>query len=158
MSVPVYCLLTIGWGGQFLRLFAKDEVKAFYLAQEAVEIIINKRDTNQLARINGSTNSWLYEIAGDSSYPCDFNKICRADVVPASLVRCGDTWDTCPFLKQDPTTFLYNYAPGNTTNFKREIQIESISTDEIAITVQVFWTKGLATRKFKVKTLLFNWI
>lgn len=27
MAVPVYTLLTIGWGGQFLKLYAKDEVK-----------------------------------------------------------------------------------------------------------------------------------
>lgn len=27
MSLPVYMLLTIGWGGQFLRLYAKEEVK-----------------------------------------------------------------------------------------------------------------------------------
>jgi len=27
MSLPVYTLLTIGWGGQFLRLYAREEVK-----------------------------------------------------------------------------------------------------------------------------------
>ncbi len=27
MSLPVYTLLTVGWGGQFLRLYAKEEVK-----------------------------------------------------------------------------------------------------------------------------------
>lgn len=141
-------------------IIARDEVKAFYLAQEAVEIIRNKRDSNQLNKmLNASTNSWLYGIAGDFSYPCDFGKVCRADAASASLVRCGDAWNSCPVLNQDPATFLYGYNSNWTaTNFKREIQIEQISADEISITVRIYWTKGIVSKEFKVKTLLLNWI
>ena len=39
-----------------------------------------------------------------------------------------------------------------------EVKIESINANEVAVTVRVSWTKGVVTREFKVKTLLFNWI
>ncbi|MDD5083269.1 MAG: acyl-CoA/acyl-ACP dehydrogenase, partial [Dehalococcoidales bacterium] len=35
MSLPVYTLLTIGWGGQFLKYFAKEEVKETVLPKLA---------------------------------------------------------------------------------------------------------------------------
>ncbi len=137
-------------------IIAKDEVKAFYLTQEAMEIIRNKRDANQLARINGGANSWLFGITDASN--CPFGKVCRTDAVSNSLVLCGDPWDSCPVLNQDPATFLYSYGVYPATNFKREIQIESINANEIAITVRVSWTKGIVNREFKAKMYLFNWI
>ena len=58
-------------------IISKDEVKAFYLAQEAIEIIRNKRDSNQLDKItNGSPNSWLFGISDNPTDPCYFGKIC----------------------------------------------------------------------------------
>jgi prepilin-type N-terminal cleavage/methylation domain-containing protein len=146
-------------------IIAKDEVKAFYLAQEAVEIIRNKRDANQLAKINNPTVSWLAGIAENSGDPCYFGKVCRADAYAAnSLVWCGDNFGSCPVLNQDLNQgslhpYLYGYDSSWTaTNFKREIQIESINANEISITVRVSWTKGILPLEFKAKTLLFNWI
>jgi hypothetical protein len=140
---------------------SKDEVKAFYLAQEAVEIIRNKRDANQLNRINGGSNMWLDGITS----VCSFGSTCTVDATNFQIFNCGaGGWGSCDYLKQNPNTFLYGYTSGDTTNFKREIQIERVNNDpitgdpsEIAITVQISWTKGLLTENFKVKTLLLNW-
>lgn len=139
-------------------IIAKDEVKAFYLAQEAIEIIRNKRDANQLAIMNGSPSAtWLDGITS----VCIFGKVCQADAVADSLAYCGEDWDTtCPVLKQNPSTFLYSYGSGNDTNFKREIMLEQIpgTPDEISVTVRISWEKGLIPLEFKVKTHLFNWM
>jgi len=139
---------------------ARDEVKAFYLAQEAVELIRNKRDGNQLERIiNSSSNTWLFGISANVADPCYFGKVCQVDAVSTSFVYCGVSWGSCPVLRQSPSTFLYSYDVSSpATNFKREIQIESISATEIAVTVRISWTKGVSTREFKAKTHLFNWI
>ncbi len=161
-SIVAIAILSLSVAGVFSAvqqglsqaIIAKDEVKAFYLAQEAVEIIRNKRDTNQLSRLGGGSNNWLSGITDATN--CPFGKVCRADAIDNSLTFCGDAWDSCPVLKQD-SNFLYGYI-GNTTNFKREIQIEFISADEIAVIVKISWTKGIITRDFKAKTLLFNWI
>ena len=149
-------------------IIAKDEVRAFYLAQEAVEIIRNKRDVNQLNKIiNGSANTWLTGIAQNSADPCYFGKTCRMDAKsydpanpPFGFVNCGAGWGSCPNINQDPNTFLYSYGAFPATNFKREVQIESIAgtTDEVAIVVRVSWTKGLMIQEFKIRAYLFNWI
>ena len=80
-------------------IIAKDEVKAFYLAQEAVEIIRNKRDNNQLTKINGGTGvTWLDGITNI----CAFGSVCRVEAINFdNIVYCGSEWGNCPFLKQD---------------------------------------------------------
>lgn len=161
LSLSVAGVFSAVQQGLSQAIVAKDEIRTFYLAQEAVEIIRNRRDANQLYKLaNLSTsNTWLYGISQNSSDPCYFGKICRADAKdnPPTLTFCGNDWGSCPFLKQDSNS-LYNYTSGNDTNFKREIKIESINANEIAVIVRVFWTKGLTTRDFKAKTILFNWV
>lgn len=175
-SIVAIAVLSLSVSGAFAAvtqslsqaIIAKDEIKAFYLAGEAIEIIRNKRDNNQLAKLNGSAVSWLSGIAENGSDPCYYGKTCRTDSVSTSLVQCGLAWGACPGLNQNQTTFLYNYSPTDSnnvaTNFKREIQIELVQTDsfgnprEIAVTVKISWTKGVTTREFKIKEHLFNWI
>lgn len=136
----------------FQAAIAKDEVKAFYLAQEAIEVIRNKRDINQLTKINSGTGDWLDGITS----ACPFGRTCTVDATDFAIVNCGAAWGSCTQnLKQDLSTFRYGYnSSWSGTAFKREIQIESINTNEISITVEVSWNGG----KFKVKTHLFNWI
>ena len=137
-------------------IIAKDEVKAFYLAQEAIEIIRNKRDSNQLAKLDNPSVSWLDGITS----VCPIGNTCTVDARNFQIFNCGTGgWGSCTqYLKQDPNTFLYSYISGNPTNFKREIQIESINTDEMTVTVRIYWKKGLIPLEFKVKTHLFSWI
>lgn len=132
---------------------AMNEIKAFYLAQEAIEIIRNKRDSNQLAKINGGAGNWLDGL-------CPVGNICAVDATDFSVFDCGSgIWGKCGnrYLRQDPVTFSYGYNAGWTqTNFKREIKIESINADEIAVTVRISWTRGI-TKYFDARTHLFNW-
>ncbi len=143
-------------------ILSKDEIRAFYIAQEAFEIIRNKRDTNQLAHLNGGTNTWLTGIS-EVGNGCYFGNVCMVsptsyDFDGEAFVSCGMSWNSCPNLQQDGQ-YLYSYGFSFTpTNLKREIMIESISADEISVTVRVSWTKGLISKEFKVKTHLFNWI
>lgn len=159
LSLSISGVFTAVQQGLSQATIAKDEVKAFYLAQEAVEILRNKRDINQLERIDGSSNTWLYGISENASDPCYFGKICKTDSTSASFAYCGASWGSCENLRQDSSTFLYGYNSNwPETNFKREIQLELVDSNEIAVTVRIFWTKGLINREFKVKTILFNWI
>jgi type II secretory pathway pseudopilin PulG len=142
---------------------AKDQVKAFYLAQEAVEIVRNKRDANILASYNGTPTNWLAGIA-QASDPCDMNvadKTCTVDATGPGgvfLTSCGGGWNSCPYLRQNSSTYLYGYdGSWNQAPFKREIQIENISANEVSITVQVSWAHGAVLKSFKTKTTLMNW-
>lgn len=141
--------------------YAKNEVRAFYLAQEAIEVIRNERDQNRLSTLlsgSGAVTNWLTDISS-----C-IGATCRVDASgpgsPATyLYPCGESWGSCPYMTQDPNSLVYGYwSNGLETNFKREIQIELVNPNELAITVRVSWTQGVIGHEFKVKTLLFNWL
>ncbi|MEK7635315.1 MAG: type II secretion system protein [Patescibacteria group bacterium] len=170
-SIVAIAVLSLSISGAFSAVqqslsqttIAKDEVKAFYLAQEAVEMIRNIRDTNQIVKINSdNTRDWLSGITS----ACPFGRVCSVSAGTSgfTITDCGASFDnnSCPVLNQDTTTFVYNHdavsASNVATNFKREIQFESINPDEISITVRITWSKGLIDNKFEVKTLLLNWI
>ncbi len=168
-SIVAILILSLSIAGVFSAVrqglsqttIAKDEVRAFYLAQEAVEIIRNQRDANRLESI--ATNNvvpWLKNISNVPSDPCYFGKVCRVDVTETGSTffhPCGYGWDSCEEIRQDTSTNIYAYS-GNLTGLKREIQIEQVNADEIMVTVRVSWKKGLLNYEFKAKTHLLNWI
>jgi type II secretory pathway pseudopilin PulG len=175
-SIVAIAILSLSISGAFSSvqqsfsqsIIARDEVKAFYLAQEAIEIIRNMRDTNQLINIKVGGNSWLDNITTACPFTTAGTKnTCSVDATNFQItnVNCGGNghdWGSCPVLKQDPSTFLYGYTAGNNTIFKREIQIERAQNDtlgnpiEIAVTVRISWNEGLIHEKFIAKTILFN--
>ncbi len=136
---------------------SKDQIIAFYLAQEGFEQIRNLRDENRLKNRN-----WLTGIAENSSDACYFPDAgggpCAADAITTALTRCPGA-GSCPILRQDPATGFYGYnASWNETPFRREITLTSIEAGkEIMVTVTVSWSKGIVSRQFKAKELLLNW-
>ncbi len=140
-------------------ILAKDEVKAFYLAQEGVEVVRNMRDNNQIKKlVNESTINWLAGISENNSDPCYYGQICRVDPTSTTdrFVRCSIAG--CPNLNLDTSTQIMSYGAGNPTNFNRQISLEYINNDQVAVVVRVAWTKGIINREFRAKTLLFNWV
>lgn len=131
--------------------FSKDQITAFYLAQEAVEQIRNMRDENRL-----NNRHWLSGISQNSSDPCYFGSACMVEpIVTSAATRCAST---CPVLRQSPVSGLYGYNSSWTaTKFQRQIVLTSVGNDEIAVTVTVDWSKGGSTRQFKARENLFNW-
>jgi len=93
-------------------IIAKDEIKASFLAQEAVEVIKNIRDSNQLYKIQNPSTSrtWLYKIA-ESGDPCGFGNTCRVVITtPTSgtyLYTCSGGWGSCNNLSQNQTNYIY---------------------------------------------------
>lgn len=141
---------------------AKEQSQAFYLSQEAIEIIRNMRDANVLANFNNTPTNWLSGIATAGS-ACAPPNTCTVDANiyplqnPLSNIGCSG-WNSCPYLRQDPVTFVYGYnGAWPQTRFRREIQIETVSANEVNITVQISWLHGVVARSFKTKTILTNW-
>jgi type II secretory pathway pseudopilin PulG len=146
---------------------AKEEVRAFYFTQEAIEIIRNRRDYNQLAYLLGGSSNWLSGITSpNATFPswgsCAVGSVCTVDVYNNIISACSGSWGTCLPLKQNsssqPAAYIYGYNAGWTvTPYTREIQIESISADQISLSVKITWTHAGVTKTFKTKTLLTNW-
>ena len=135
-------------------IFSKDQIVAFYLAQEGFEQVRNMRDENRL-----NNRNWLTGIAANSSDPCYFGNACTVDpVVSAVPSRCTGGIGNCPVLRQDSTTGFYGYnAAWPVTIFRREIILSSLNSEEVAITVTVNWSKGSVNRQFKARDNLLNW-
>jgi len=134
-------------------IFSKNQVIAFYLAQEGFEQLRNIRDENGL-----KTQPWLTGISNNSSDPCYFGNSCYVDPVSSNVpTRCGAP-GSCPVLRQDAATGFFGYnSLWPTTIFRREILLTRINADEISILVTVNWSKGLVNREFKARENLLNW-
>jgi len=138
-------------------IFAKQQVQAFFLANEVVEYLRNARDTNI---ITGS--HWLHGFAELSSDACAAGKTCRIDTQSTTnqFVTCSGGSGSCPNLSQNSSTKLIGYTGSGTwvaTPFRREIQISNVSANEILVSVEVTWTKGLLSKTFTLKESIFKW-
>jgi hypothetical protein len=152
---------------------AKDQTTAFYLAQEAMEFIKNRRDENALSSISqqpNPTTKWLTGLSdlntSNDVDPCYFGKVCMIDSPAKTITYCGMSFGTCPSLKQDTNTGsntygLYGYTGSWTpTIFKREIKFTEINPSspgrEIQVTIQMSWTSRWGPKSFQVTETLFN--
>lgn len=135
--------------------YSKNQVIAFYLAQDGVEYIRNIRDNNGL-----QGQPWLTGISSNSSDPCYFNNICTVDPTATSpnpkILSCSNGSGPCPFLKQD-VSGIYGYVSGTDTIFRREVQLTRINDHEVSILVSVIWRKGLTDRTFRIRENIFDW-
>ncbi len=143
--------MTAVQGGLSSYIFSKDQVVAFYLAQEGFEQVRNIRDEN---RLNGA--NWLQGIAESVGDPCYFGKICRVSPAEsADLITCSGS---CQKLRQSATTGFYGYnSLWPETIYEREISLTEIGENEVAVTVTMTWSKGIVTREFRARENLFNW-
>ncbi len=143
-----------------ISISSRDEVTAYYLAQEGIEMIRNMRDENSLY---DPVRPWLTGIAGAQSDPCYFGNYCAVDSPNKVFVSCGLEDGNCPVLRQDrdsnsQTFGMYGLdSTWDETVFKREMFLEQINSNEIALTITVYWTKGSLTRNFIIHENLFNW-
>ncbi|MEK7642458.1 MAG: type II secretion system protein, partial [Patescibacteria group bacterium] len=170
-TIVAFAIISLAIGGVFgaVRtglvgsIISKDETRGYFLAQEAIEVLRQKRDGNKLTSINtGVVVNWLSGISENSGTdPCRAGAICRLDPQSLTLTYCGASWGSCPDMLQDATSYLYNHTSGNATRYKREIQVECTgacsSATEAQVTIRVAWTKGVNNYELKVKTLMVNW-
>lgn len=153
LVVSITGAMTAVQSGISSYIFAKDQITAFYLAQEGFEQIKNIRDENALL-----ARDWLTGIASISSDPCYFGQACTVSPMESVIATRCSAPGSCPMLRQDATNGFYGYNAGwGTTLFKREIVLTSINSDEIAATVTISWSKGATNRQYKVRENILNW-
>jgi len=137
--------------------YSKNQVVAFYLAQEAVEQIRNMRDNNGLQK-----EYWLTGISANVSDPCWFGTFCYANPTATwpgpFLIRCLTNSQSCPLLKQTSTGIYTTTGSSNPdTIFRRGIQLTLINPHEVSISVTVTWSQGITTRTFTIRENIFDW-
>ena len=159
LSLSILATFTSVAGSLQLSSTSKDQITAFFLAQEGMESIRNIIDNNTLSYLAGGGNDWLDGISELNTDPCWFGtgKICSVDSTNGILAFCGLAAGSCPYLNQDSVSGKIGYDGGWTpTNFKREIRIASINANEIMVFVNMSWVNHGVTKSIEVTENFFN--
>lgn len=162
LSLAISGTFTAVQNGLKSSTFARDQITGFYLAQEAMEYIKNIRDENTLYSINaistgGVGKNWLAGMSDAPGDPCYFGKTCTIDSFLKIMATCSGGFDSCDNLRQDSVTGLFGYTGSwPVTNFKREIQFQSISANEVMVTIHISWVSGSFSKSFQVSQIIFN--
>ena len=135
--------------------YAKDQITAFYLAQDAFEQIREIRSSNIT-----KSSSWLTGISG----VCD--SLCKIDPhVTTTPVACVGN---CGAIKRtDDGKYGYGYTSNgwNDTPFNRSIKVETTENEtvdgvtsptEVKVTVTITWKSGTIDRVFTAYEFLRN--
>ncbi len=143
--------------------YARDQITAFYLAQEAIEALRSIRDSQILTIAQSPTGA--PDIFGliphdNSAFIVDARKGDSA----AAITSCGTA--PCPYLQTDKT--LYGYVGSgddpsqwSTTYFRRTVYAHPVAgnQNEIRITVEVKWKTGsIDERTFTISEDLYRWV
>lgn len=143
--------LTIATKGLSSALLARDQITAFYLAQEAIEFARNERDERAL-----NNEPWASGFLGTFSGCVDGGE-CMVDTINNVVRTCtGD----CDKLLYDTATGFYVTAPTGSTEtsiFRRSLSFETVNANEVAATVVMEWTTGLFSRTFTLRENILNW-
>jgi len=130
--------------------YSRDQVSAFYLAQEGIEYVRLYRDQNYLAN---PPQDWLSGISNCFDVACtvDFpnfpqHSICAGACAPLLVTANGDQ--------------LFNTVSGAPSAFTRSVTLKRIAgnADEIIVEVTVAWVSAGITRTFMLTEHMFNWL
>lgn len=162
---------------------SRDSISAYYLAEEAIEVVRNIRDTramNENSAVGGG--EWLKDTSGSitGGIECfnafgSANNICTMNRNPATggyvFTKCNGGVDTC-----DPLSFsadisggiIYGNSTGAsaTSKFSREVYFESAKQDagaatidpvsEVNFVVTIKWKDKGRDKQFKLVERLHN--
>ncbi len=131
--------------------YARDQVTAYYLAQEGIEFVRALRDQNYLAGNFGS--AWLTPFDTTCT-----NAACTVDFPNFSYAACQQSG--CPPLRISQTGGLFNHVTGDPSIFTRQVRLTTVPTnaDEVIVSVTISWTSAGVPRVFTLQERLFNWL
>ena len=150
LMIAVASPLTIAQKGLASAIYAKDQIIASYLAQDAIEYIINASGQN-VANVRG----WLDGIsgAGNCGTACAVNT--RLD---SGIASCSGT---CTPLNYNESTYIYNHDAIGGSNkaspFTRTVKVEESPANEALITVTIYWKDKNTDRTLNFYTRIYNW-
>ena len=162
LIVAITTMLGIAAKGLSNSIFAKEQITAFYLAQDAIEYIKNQRDNTGLATWNDGVSHWtpfhdsLKNQCNDSTLGCGIDT--RESNIGDAVASCLVDSNNCT-LRQDSVTGLYGYdSSWAMSPFTRVVKIVSTNnSDELKISVTISWSKGVLSKSFVVTEYILNW-
>lgn len=169
LTFVVVGLMTVVSDSLFATKYAKDEITANYLLQEAIDYVRNDRDTSVFLSTLGIEQSWTnfyqrYVNAGcnNETYGCALD----VNTDEGNLVACPSAGCSSLYLKEVLSVDdKYFYSTNNglptdgkiKTNFKRTLKVTSKNEGQIDVEVLVSWKNGNSSRSRNLKTTLSRW-
>ena len=167
LTLTIVSLMTVVSNSLFAARYARNDITAGYLAQEVIDDIRNHRDTSvflQTAEPNMST-AWAtfttkYALClGPTG--CFFDVLGRDRTTPPPA--CNDT--NCKKLYYDAnalTTPYYMNDDGTNagkvdSGFQRRIVVALNGTDEMIVTVTIYWKNGSINKSRILTSSLLKW-
>ncbi len=153
--------MTVAQKGIQNAYFAREQVTAVFLAQEAIEAVREFRDSNGLevyaTDFPGAENAWSwYDSIHDD---CKGSTGCAYNLTSGGV----SSFDPCSAhyaCQLRLTSGNYDYEPGGTPSpFTRKVYIKSEALGVVSVTVEVSWnTKifGGAQKAITLQTWLYN--
>jgi len=160
LTTSIAAFATVTQRGLSSAQLSRDQITAFYLAQEGIEFVRSVRDGNKLANVNWLT-SFIFPGVSDCVSPtgtehCLFSFFSNNGDMENSLSRIIGRCNPlpCPPLEYHTTRGVYGYGfPANAreiTRFTRDIAIVNnpagTDPDEAEIRVTVSWSTPSGAR------------
>lgn len=171
LSVISGYLVVAAQGISALRV-AREDVTAYFLAQEGLERVRAIRDTNRLRGISWDTTFGTC-IPPPASAKCAIgptNAGTCAGGVSGTSDLCVSVCPsgTCPVLRQSVTTGIYNYVASNpATLYTREVWMEraastlppspSMDQNELLVRSKVSWPTRAGAKSVVLQMEIYDW-
>ncbi len=167
LLVAVIGPLYIAFQGVTLAFLARDQTIASFLAQEGVEFVRFRINTNDN---EGNIGKDLLTATDYDLTKCSWQlngyNYCIIDPFTDTVYQC-DVYmlpgNECPYLKYDTANKKYNYTSGDDTLFRRSIRINHDSTlpdneiVEFQIESKVEWGRPDDPHSIVLKEIIRDW-
>lgn len=137
--------------------YARDQVVASNLGQDAVEFVRAKRDFNLIQIAKTGSGDWLSGIP--TSLSGGLEKPFVVDSVAGTVQECSGG---CSKILFDGVTGLYTYSTGNPSIYTRTVTVKQSPTNPLEATVRVVvaWRSAVygGQRSVIIEDELYGWI
>lgn len=145
-------------GGSLSSIFiARDQMIAVNFAQEGIEIVRQRRDSNMLNKWKNGAGSWGDNLSA-GGYLIDATNLRGSGTLLSCASSCGVGYKKS--IRQDPSTGLFYQktaaSSGENTQFTRIVNIADVSPTEKTVTSTVTWLAGAVIKKIEVKESIFG--
>lgn len=169
MSFSITIFMNVVANTLFSARYAKNEITANYLAQEAIDYIRNDRDSMVFFGNNAfSQNAWDAFVAKyslcESENGCEISIIDEVTAANPYFEACSSSH--CSNLYYDPNpgfeeTF-YTYDSSDKEGkvksiFSRKITVTKESDNEVRVNVIIYWKNGNSDKSRSLDTSLTKW-
>lgn len=151
LMVAVASPLTISQKGLASAIYAKDQIIASYLAQDAIEYLRNVSDKNVALGVN-----WLSGVGGGIDIQGQCASSCKVDTLGGANSISACSGETCRLLYDEPD-HIYSYTSGSNSLFTRSVTVTEPVADEALIKVNISWMSKNTPRSLDFYTRIYNW-